>query len=268
MAYWVVVPTAVALMATHRPREATASIDLGRPSTDVRVRTSDGLDLNGQYVDSRNGAAVIVYPGSASRAPQARMLVQHGYGILMLDMRGYAASDGDPNMFGWGAARDINAGTAYLRERADVRDGRIAGLGFSVGGELMIEAAAGNTALRAVVADGAGERSVRESALRGPTGWFSLPAYAVQTLAVTILSGDPPPPSLVDLAPQIAPRPLLLIGAGRDNGGEDLQPRYYAAAREPKSYWKIDEAEHTGGFAARPREYSRRVLAFLAEALR
>ena len=118
MTYWVVVPTAVALMATHRPREATASIDLGRPSTHVRVRTSDGLDLNGQYVDSRNGAAVIVYPRSASRAPQARMLVQHGYGVLMLDMRGYAASEGDPNMYGWGAARDIDAGIAYLRERA------------------------------------------------------------------------------------------------------------------------------------------------------
>ena len=109
---------------------------------------------------------------------------------------------------------------------------------------------------------------MRESAFRGPTGWFSLPAYAVQTLAVTILSGDPPPPSLVDLTPQIAPRPLLLIGAGRDNGGEDLQPHYYASAREPKSFWKIPEAGHTEGFAARPREYSRRVLAFLEEALR
>ena len=252
-AYWVVVPTAVALMATHRPPEATVTQDLGRPSIRATVRTSDGLNLNGRYVASRNGAAVIVYPGSASRTRQARMLAEHGYGVLMLDMRGYAASEGDPNAFGWGVARDIDAGIAFVRERADVRNGRIGGLGFSVGGEVMLEAAARNPALRAVIADGAGERSVRESALRGPAGWFSLPAYAVQTLAVTILSGDPPPPSLVDLAPQIAPRPLLLIGAGRDNGGEDMQPHYYAAAREPKSYWKINEAGHTGGFAARPR---------------
>ena len=178
------------------------------------MRTSDGLDLNARYVASRNGAAVIVYPGSAGRSPQARMLVRHGYGVLMLDMRGYAASDGDPNAFGWGAARDIDAGVAFLRGRADVRDGRIGGLGFSVGGELMLEAAAGNTGLRAVIADGAGERSVRESALRGPAGWFSLPAYAVQTLAVTILSGDPPPPSLVDLTPQIAPRPAVTDRSG------------------------------------------------------
>jgi len=265
--YWAVAPTAVALMATHRPREATTALDLGRPSIPVKVRTRDGLDLHGRYVSSRNGAAVIVYPGSVSRSRQARMLVQHGYGVLMLDMRGYAASEGDPNMFGWGAARDIDAGVAFLRERADVHSGRIGGLGFSVGGELMIEAAAGNRALRAVVADGAGERSVRESVIRGAAGWFSLPAYAVQTLAVTVLSGDPPPASLVDLAPRIAPRPLMLIGAGHDNGGEDLQPHYYAAAQQPKSYWKIPEAGHTGGFEARPREYARRVIAFFDEGL-
>jgi hypothetical protein len=266
-AYWIVVPTAVALMATHRPREAATTFDLGRPASQVSVRTSDGLDLNARYVASRNGAAVIVYPGSASRSPQAQLLVRHGYGVLLLDMRGYADSDGDPNAFGWGAANDIDAGVAFLSRRADVRDGRIGGLGFSVGGELMLEAAAGNTGLRAVVADGAGERSVRESALRGPAGWFSLPAYAVQTLAVAVLSGDAPPPSLVDLAPKIAPRPLLLIGTGRDNGGEDLQPHYYAAARQPKSFWKIPEAGHTGGFAARPREYTGRVLTFFDEAL-
>lgn len=265
--YWLVVPIAVALMATHRPREVSEPIDLGRATAPVTVRTSDGLDIDGRYVASRNGAAVIVFPGSASRAGQARVLVDRGYGVLMLDMRGYADSDGDPNMFGWGASKDVDAAVAFLRARPDVRDGRIGGLGFSVGGEVMIEAGATNAGLRAVVADGAGERSLRESALRGPAGWFALPTYAVQTLAVAVLSGDPPPPSLVDLAPRIAPRPLFLIGAGRDNGGEDLQPHYVAAAREPKLYWKIPEAGHTGGFDARPREYARRLLAFFEESL-
>jgi pimeloyl-ACP methyl ester carboxylesterase len=233
----------------------------------VTVSTLDGFDLHGRYVASRNGAAVIVFPGSASRAPQARALVRHGYGVLMLDPRGYSTSDGDPNMFGWGLAKDVDAGVAFLERRPDVRDGRIGGLGFSVGGEVMLEAAAGNPGLRAVIADGAGERSVRESALRGPAGWLSLPSYLVQTAAVALLSGDWPPPSLVDLTPRIGPRPLLLIGAGEDNGGEDLQPHYFAAAREPKAFWKIPEAGHTGGYTARPREYARRLTAFFDSAL-
>jgi pimeloyl-ACP methyl ester carboxylesterase len=264
---WIVVPVAVAILATHRPREAVAPVDLGRPSREVAVPTADGLDLHGRYVASRNGAAVIVLPGSASRAPQARVLAGAGYGVLMLDMRGYGRSDGDPNMFGWSGSKDVDAGIAFLRTRPDVVGGRIGGLGFSVGGEVMLQAAAGNPALRAVVAEGAGERSVRESALCGPTGWLSLPAYAVQTVAVAVMSGDAPPPSLVDLAPRIAPRPLFLIGAGKDNGGEDLQPHYFAAAREPKRFWKITEAGHTGGYAARPREYARRLVAFFDHAL-
>ena len=96
--YWLVVPVGVALLATHRPHEAVETVDFGRPSRPVTLRTADGLDLQGRYVTSRNGAAVLVFPGSASRTAQARALVRHGYGVLMLEMRGYANSDGDPNM--------------------------------------------------------------------------------------------------------------------------------------------------------------------------
>ena len=213
--YWVLVPVAIALMATHRPREAAETVELGRASQPLTLRTADGLHLHGRYVTSRNGAAVIVFPGTGGRAAQARALVRQGYGVLMLDMRGYADSDGDPNMFGWSGTKDVDAGVAFLARRADVRDGRIGGLGFSVGGEVMMEAAAGNPGLRAVVADGAGERSVRESRLRGRAGWLSLPSYLMQTAAVAVLSGDRPPPSLVDVAPKIAPRPLLPDRRGR-----------------------------------------------------
>ena len=119
-----------------------------------------------------------------------------------------------------------------------------------------------NTALRAVVADGAGERSVRESPLRGPAAWFSLPSYVVQTAAVSVLSGHTPPASLVDLDPADLSAPLAPDRRRRDNGGEDLQPHYFAAAGQPKAFWKIPEAGHTGGYAARPDEYARRLTAF------
>jgi uncharacterized protein len=98
-------------------------------------------------------------------------------------------------------------------------------LGFSVGGEQMLEAAAANTHLRAVVSEGAGVRSVRESRVRGPRGWLALPLDAVQTAALTVLSGEAPPAALVGLVPRISPRPLFLIYSGRDAGGEDLQPQ-------------------------------------------
>jgi fermentation-respiration switch protein FrsA (DUF1100 family) len=148
-----------------------------------------------------------------------------------------------------------------------VHRGRIGGIGFSVGGEQLLEAAAENTGLRAVVSEGAGVRSVHEALMRGPRGWFSLPTAAVQTAALTVLSDTLPPPSLEDVAGRIAPRPIFLIYAGRGAGGEDLNPAFYRAARQPKTIWKIPEAHHVGGLSARRVEYERRVIDFLDDAL-
>lgn len=267
VAYWLVVPVAIGILATHRPRADVAPADLGRAYEELTLQTSDGLDIAAWYVPSRNGAAVISYPTRQGRIPQARMLARHGFGVLLLDARGYDGSEGDPNTFGWEGAKDIDAAVAWLQRRPDVSNGRIGGIGFSVGGEMMLQAAATNTGLRAVVSEGAGVRSVREHLLRGPRGWFSLPEAAMQTAAVAALSQTPPPPSLADLVPQIAPRPLFLIYAGQGGGGEELNPDYYDAASTPKTLWKIPEAGHVGGYQARPREYEQRVTSFLDRAL-
>jgi fermentation-respiration switch protein FrsA (DUF1100 family) len=265
--YVVVAPLATAIVATHRPRADVEPARLGRPYEEVTIRTSDGLDLAAWYVPSRNGAAVISYPTRQGKLPQASLLVRHGYGVLLLDARGYDGSEGDPNVFGWAGGRDIDAAVAWLRNRPDVTRDRIGGIGFSVGGEMLLDTAASNPGLRAVVSEGAGVRSTGEHLLRGPRGWFSLTAVAVQTGAVAVLSGTAPPPSLADLVPRIAPRPLLLVYAGRGAGGEELTPEFYRAASAPKSLWKIDEAGHVGGFQARPREYEQRVVGFFDRAL-
>jgi hypothetical protein len=266
-AYWLVIPVAIGILATHRPQGDVAPANPGRAYEDVTIRTSDGLALAASYVPSRNGAAVISYPTRQGKLPQARMLVRHGYGVLLLDARGYDSSEGDPNAFGWAGAKDIDAAAAWLRRRSDVKADRIGGIGFSVGGEMMLQAAASNPALRAVISEGAGVRSVREHLLRGARGWFSLPEVAAQTAAVAVMSGTAPPASLADLVPRIAPRPLLLIYAGRGGGGEELNPDYYEAASAPKTLWKIPEAGHVGGYQARPREYEQRVIGFFDRAL-
>lgn len=262
-AYYVVAPLAVAILATHRPRDTAAVGNLGRPSESVSIRTADSLDLRATYVPSRNGAAVILYPASPARAPLARVLVRHGYGVLLLQMRGYGTSEGDPNMFGWGATRDLDAAVAYLANRRDVRPGSVGGIGFSVGGEQLLEAAATNDGLRAVVSEGAGTRSIREALLRGPAGWPALPMEAVETGAVAALTGRLPPPSLASTIGEVAPTPVYLIFAGHPAGGEDLQPRYFEAAKGPAILWRVSEASHTDAFGARASEYERRVTRFL-----
>src|SRR3954453_333289 len=155
-------PMPGAYMATHSLPAVVNAPHLGAATTDVTLRTSDGLSLGGWYVPSRNGAAVIVFPGRAGTQGQARLLVEHGYGVLLVDRRGEGASDGDGNLLGWGGERDIYAALDYLEQRPDVDPGRIGGIGLSVGGELMLQAAARDDRLSAVVSDGAGTRSLAE----------------------------------------------------------------------------------------------------------
>ena len=84
------------------------------------------LTLKGWYVPSRNGAAVISFPGRKGPQKPARMLARHGYGVLVFDRRGEGESDGEPNIFGWGGDSDIKAAIRFLQQRPDVDPGRIA----------------------------------------------------------------------------------------------------------------------------------------------
>ena len=67
---------------------------------------------------------------------------------------------------------------------------RIGALGLSVGGEQVIDAAASDRRLRAVVSEGAGERSIRETLLFGAPAALVIPQQAILTAAVAVFSGD------------------------------------------------------------------------------
>lgn len=268
-AFFVVLPIGFAIVGTNRAREAVPQADLGRPAEDVRLTTSDGLALAAWYVPSRNGAAVIVFPGRTGPLDQARMLVRNGYGVLMLDRRGEGESEGDFSARGWGGVADLRAAIAYLRTRPDVDAGKIGGLGLSVGGELLLEAAATEPALRAVVSEGAGVRSLREQlhAPDAPRALRWLSPMTMETAATMVLTGRRPPEDLAALVGRISPRAVLLIRAEDGNADEELNRVYLARAGEPKALWTLPAGGHTGALRADPAAYERRVLGFFARTL-
>ena len=185
--------------------------------------------------------------------------------MLLLDPRGQGASEGDTVR--WAGDRDLLAAVAYLRGRPDVDPDRIGGFGFSIGGELLLEAAAQSGGFDAIVSEGAGSR-VGDEDVSGAARLLAEPNLAVMTAALSVFSNHGPPPPIVDRIGLIAPRPVFLIYAEHGIGGEDLrQPRYYAAAGRPKAIWRVPGARHTGGIDARPAENERRVVSFFDRAL-
>jgi uncharacterized protein len=266
----VAAPLALSYGFTHVARNDVAVANLHTAYERVTLHTTDGLDLAGWYIPSRNGAAVLVYPGRGSAQKHARYLSRRGYGVLLFDRRGEGASEGDPHSFGWTFDKDIEAGVAFLKARDDVDRGRIGGLGLSVGGEMMLQTAARAKDLAAVVSDGAGARVMSEelSDLDGiPTKALNAPLYLVKTAAVAVFSNHLPPKDLTEYIPRIAPRPILLIHAAKGEV-DNKTPEYLAAARGPAENWEVPKGGHTAGIMTMPDEYAHRVLDFFDRSLR
>jgi hypothetical protein len=270
VALFLVMPVGFGIVANHNARAPVARGDLGRGYLDVTLKTGDGLRLAGWYVPSDNGAAVIVFPGRAGTVPHARMLARHGYGVLLLDRRGEGNSQGDFNARGWGGEPDLRAAVAYLCARPDVHAGGVGGLGLSVGGEMLLQAAAHDRRLRALVSEGAGLRSLAEQkhmpgAPPEPLRWLA--PITMETVAEAVLSDHRPPADLADLMPRIAPRPVLLVRGLAGNADETLNRVYRDAGGRTASLWEIPGARHTGGISAAPAEYERRVVGFFDRTL-
>ena len=160
------------------------------------------------------------------------MLADNGYGVLLYDRRGEGASEGDPNGWGWDFDKDIKAGIAFLQQREDVEPGRIGGLGLSVGGEMLLQTAAEDTDLAAVVSEGAGARTVAEEVsdaegLEKVVDLPDLPRARCRERGL-LEPGAAAAPEGAD--PEDRARPVLLIHAGSRDVGT-LNPDYYRAAR-------------------------------------
>jgi uncharacterized protein len=260
-AAFVVYPLSQSYVVTHTGRAFVPPANLGTSYEEVAFTTGDGLRLEGWYVPSKNGAAVISFPGRKGPQKQARLLARHGYGVLVFDRRGEGESQGDPNLLGWQGTRDIEAAVVFLRARPDVDGDRIGGLGLSVGGEMMLEEAAETDTLKAVVSEGAGIRSVREAvqvdgAQKVVYAWL----FGLTTIGTAVFTSNLPPRGLVDLSRDIT-EPTLFIHATPGAGGETLTEEYYEAAKGPKEYWEAPGG-HTGAIDAAPVEYERRVVSF------
>jgi len=265
-----VMPFAMALMVTHAPRWAIQESSLGIPHQEVALETTDGRRLSGWYVPSHNRAAVLLSHGSGGSrervAAHVRMLARHGYGVLALDNPGNGESEGHSNGLGSNAQPAVDAAIRWLAQRPDVDLDKFAGFGISLGAEVLLEAAAREPRLRAVVADG--PTRPMDGRRAGDPGPVQRAFEAAWSQAVRGISGTREAPSLIPIVPRIAPRHVLLIAGGVGAPDEIPANRAYRDAAGPTAQlWELPDAGHTGGLRTHPAAYARRTTAFLDQAL-
>jgi len=256
-------------MITHAPRWAIDESAVGIAHEEIRIEMRDGRKLAAWYVPSRNGAAVLLSHGSGGsrgRVPaHVRMLARHGYGVLALDNPGNGESEGHSNGLGDNAQPAIAAGLDYLARRPDVNPDRIAGFGLSLGGEVLLDAAAHDRRLAAVVSDGAarpadGEKANPKGTVEGALGWLTM-------RSVRAISGMKTSPSLIPMMPKIAPRPVLLVAGGGFPDEIPASRLYRRAGGSTVELWELPDTGHTAGLRKHPAAYEKRTVGFLDRAL-
>jgi len=258
-------------------REAEASFAVtGATREDFDVRAPDGAPLRGWKVRPKNpdGTCVLLFHGIADNRVgvigQSEFLLRDGYSVVMMDARAHGASGGPIATYGWLERNDTRAIIDALESSEHPR--HIFALGESMGAGIVLQSAAADPRIEAVVAEAPfanlREASYDYAGLR-KYPWLGKTLFAPGTWTLLYrdekLAGFP----VAEVSPQkaVAVRafPVLLICDEKDVA---LPCRHsemiYAAARGPKQLWVVPGAFHTAAYGFEPEEFRRRVLSFFA----
>ncbi len=256
-------------VGTHSAPEITpAAYNLAYE--DVLITSTDNIHLLGWYIPTHNGAVIMAQHGYKSNRGEmlneAAMLARHGYGVLITSVRAHDYSDGEQISFGVHEMDDLDAWYRYLVTRPDIDPARIGILGNSYGGSLVIEYAAENAAIKAVVANSAFS-SIDDTIDTSVRHYANVPSFPfvplIEFWAEREIGVKATDLSTTQWISQLSPRPVFLMQGGADviispTSGD----RLYAAAGEPKELWYEADLGHTMFDNARPAEYEARVTSF------
>jgi pimeloyl-ACP methyl ester carboxylesterase len=250
---------------------------IGAKRVEFDVRAPDGAVMRGWKVCAAkpNGAWVLVLHGVADNrygmTEHARLLLQGGYGVLMMDSRVHGASGGDIATYGWLERKDVSAEIDQLEQTEHPE--HLYALGNSMGAGIALQTAGADARIEAVAAE-ASFANLQEAAYdyAGLQRWPLLGKTLFAPGAWVLISRGQRlagfPAGQVSPEKSVAQRsfPLLLICDAAD---VVLPCRHsemiLRAAAGPKELWRVPGAMHTGALGAAPGEFRRRVVAFFEQ---
>lgn len=269
---FVIVPIHAADVMASPPRLPVCCqtpADFGLEYEDVAFPTSDGLTLRGWFIRGRYGATVLFAHGGGGnrlgigQLEVAATLAQRGFGVLLFDQRDHGNSDGTQASF---TNADVQAAVNYLHSRSEVDPDRIGAIGLSLGAINIVHAAAHDHDLHAIVLDGLGQSGLDDFPPPTSAAELLLTLQRAVTFATLRMRGVVGASVMESLDRLPAVPKLFIAGTGQDLEREGVR-RYFAATGEPKEIWEIPEGSHAYTWAARPQEYTDRVVDFFSRTL-
>jgi len=206
--------------------------------------------------------------GGAGYAP---IFLDEGYSVLLPDSRAHGSSGGELVTYGLLEKSDVISWAYWLRQH-DCK--ALYALGESLGGSVLIQAAALGTDFRAIVAESPfadltaiAEFRVRQIFHLPPLLQSVIPSllvpnsmtYARFRYGIALRQVQP-----IESISRTA-TPILLIYGLRDSRTPYWHSQALARASASSVLWLVPNAEHTGAYSTAPAEFRRRVLGWFAE---
>ncbi len=198
--------------------------------------------------------------GSAGYAP---LFLDQGYSVLLPDSRAHGSSGGELVTYGLWEKYDVRDWARWLRQQ---NCQALYGLGESLGGSVLIQAAALSDDFHALVAESAFAdlQAIGESRLQQIlplTPWFVVSnsmTFAKYRYGLDLRQVSP-----IESMRRTA-TPILLIHGLADSRTPYWHSQALARAGARSVLWLVPNAEHTSAYSAAPIEFRRRVLAWFA----
>ena len=246
------------MMVYFPERELSATpADVGLAYEDVSLTAADGTKLRGWHVPGESSTTLLWLHGNAGnishRVDNIAMLVRNtGFGVFIIDYRGYGRSEGKPSEKG--LYMDAEAAFEHMTSDLDLDpEEDIVLFGRSLGVGVAVEMATRHR-VRSVVVE-SGFTSVREMSKSSGMG-----ALSILLLPLIDARYD----SLSKMGSTLSP--VMVIHGDRDEMVPfEMAEKIFAAAPEPKRFYAIPGASHNDTYVVGGEAYFKALRDFVTE---
>ena len=236
---------------------STTPANVGLAFEDVSLTAPDGTKLHGWLVPGESSTTLLWLHGNAGnishRVDNIAMLVRNtGFGVFIIDYRGYGRSEGKPTEKGL----YMDAEAAFEHMTTDLGldpEEDIVLFGRSLGVGVAVEMAT-RRRVRSVVVE-SGFTSVREMSKSSGMG-----ALSILLLPLIDARYD----SLSKIGSALSPV-MVIHGDSDDIVPFEMAEKLYAAAPEPKRFYAIPGASHNDTYVAGGEAYFEALREFIRE---
>jgi uncharacterized protein len=233
----------------------------------------DDHSIAAWWIDAGPGTPAVlllhgIHDDRTAMIDRAKLLREHGYSALLIDLQGHGETPGKAITFGYRESRDVTAALAWLRS-ATGPPRKLGIVGCSMGGAAALLAHQ-PTGADALVLEAVFPRITRatENRLRMRVGPLARPLAHLLLWQLPwhlhIAASDLEP---IRYVAHVAAPVLVVAGSSDERTTLEESLELYGAAAEPKSLWIVEGAKHQDLLAFDPKGYEATVVPFLQKYL-